>query len=210
MASSRKQRTAGDAEGGSGTAAPLLKFSRGKASAEPECDRRFRLAYDELFRRVSRWLASRGADEDSARDLAQDVFLRAWERRADFPDEAALSGFVFACAKNLRIDRARRSRALTFVEFDADDDSAAGVETPHAGLDAHDLAYLRGRILDALDALPEDQRECFTLSRVAERAADEIAAALGISENLVYARTLLARKKLALALDDLRELAEAW
>lgn len=175
-----------DAGNGRRATAPLLSFpKRGRSeSAEPPSERLFRSAYAELFPRVVRWLVSRGADRDSASDLAQDVFVRAWERRGNFADRAALSGFVFACAKNLRIDRAWRSRLLEFSGADVGEDAA-------------------------LDSLPEGQRECFTLSRLAECSAEEISRALGISENLVYARILLARKKLAAALGDLRGLTEA-
>ncbi len=199
-----------DAVNGRRATAPLLSFpKRGRSeSAEPPSERLFRSAYAELFPRVVRWLVSRGADRDSASDLAQDVFVRAWERRGNFADRAALSGFVFACAKNLRIDRARRARLLEFSGAEAGEDAALA-DSPHASLGAPDLAYLRARLAAALDSLPEGQRECFTLSRLAECSAEEISRALGISENLVYARILLARKKLAAALGDLRGLTEA-
>jgi RNA polymerase sigma-70 factor (ECF subfamily) len=64
----------------------------------------------------------------------------------------------------------------------------------------------RGRVLNALAALPERDREVLVLRYLEELSVGEIAAVIGIDERAVYARHLRALKRLRVLLgSDFRE-----
>ena len=66
-----------------------------------------------------------------------------------------------------------------------------------------DSAYLKGRIMKALDDLPPLLREAFLLFQVSELSIREISLQLGIGESLVKVRIFRAKHKLRESLGDL-------
>ena len=62
---------------------------------------------------------------------------------------------------------------------------------------------------DAIDALPEEQREVFLMRQVQGMAFKEIAEVVGVPENTVKSRMRYALEKLRAELEDYAELAKA-
>lgn len=77
----------------------LIEQSR-RAGGRPAAD----ALYDELFRRysarVTEWCARIVRDPDRAPDLAQEVFLRAFQRLDTFRGESRLSTWLYTIARN--------------------------------------------------------------------------------------------------------------
>ncbi len=120
------------------------------------------------------WAAAELLDPEAARELIEEVFVRAWERLQSFPREDAFSGWIFRTARTLAAERARaRTR------------SAA---RPAA------TAWREEPFNLALAFLPENQRAPLILREWAGLPYEEIAVRLGIREAAVRSRLGLARE----------------
>ena len=145
---------------------PLVRAAqRGDRDAYAELYRRFgRLVYAILLARVP---------QDTAADLAQDVFLQGWTRIGALRDAAAFPGWVGAIARRRATDHLRRSPPE--VEL----------EDRHAGREAPDVTLQAGRAMAAIRALPEAYRETLTLRLVEGCSGAEIAALTGLTPDSV-------------------------
>ncbi len=124
-----------------------------------------------------------------AEDIAQTVFLRAFERFATLADSPTAAGWLrtvtrHACLNHLSRYRARW-RLFSEMESGADDQSAASFEDRLAGSDSPALrleaADDRQRIDAALRELPDHQRIPLVLYHLEDMSYQEIADALRVS-----------------------------
>jgi RNA polymerase sigma-70 factor (ECF subfamily) len=175
--------------------------------------RAFELLLARHERRVWNFLRRSVGDPTLAEDLLQEVFLRVIKARAEWKGEAKFTTWVYAIARNLCVDHARRAVHRDARSLDAptrrDDD---GSETLHDHLasrtrDAEGLAsdgQVRARVDQAIAALPADQREVFLLREVMDMPFAEIATVVGAPEPTVKSRMRYALERLREALEDLR------
>ena len=70
-------------------------------------------------------------------------------------------------------------------------------------------SQVASKIAEAVDSLPEDQREVFLLREIANLPFKEIAAVTGVGENTVKSRMRYALDRLQQALSDFEEYARA-
>lgn len=141
-------------------------------------------------RSVFRYLRSLVRDADTARDLAQDTFVRLHGRAHD-----AGPGLVFRTARSCAIDHLRRRQVRRrHLSGDEPPEVAAG---DHARPD-HDFdrRSLQADLLEALAQLPEDQRTVFHLSEIEGLAYHEIAQVLDVSPGTIASRKHHAVRKL--------------
>jgi RNA polymerase sigma-70 factor, ECF subfamily len=147
-------------------------------------------------------IAARVTGSDSqAQDIAQEVFVRAYEHFADLAASATAGGWLKTVATNLSINHLNRYRKRwrMFSEMRAaDDDSAAQIEFEVPDTLLSDLsAEQRGVIVDAaLRRLPEQQRVPLVLYHFEDMSYRDIAAKLDIS--LTKVKTDIRRARAAL------------
>lgn len=123
-----------------------------------------------------RYLA-RQAGADAAPDLLHEVFLRAAASPQLFELINPL-GFLYRIARNLLIDRARRTRCrIELLPILDAHDALSQAEQEHR-IEADDLQIVVDR---ALANLPLKTRRVFVMSRLGGMSYREIQAALGIS-----------------------------
>jgi RNA polymerase sigma-70 factor (ECF subfamily) len=178
----------------------LADFQQGDASAFERLLRRHRAP---LYTFLLRMLG----DREQAEDLAQETFLRvvkgaaAWEHRARFQT------WLYAIARNLCVDRARREkfRRTESAETAVEEGGPSIVEATPSGDPAPDRAAsserMRPLLLRALASLPPEQREVFLLREQAGVPFKEIAALTGTNENTVKSRMRYALEGLRKALE---------
>lgn len=131
-------------------------------------------------------------ERDAAEDVAQEVFVRLWERREAWDRDGSLRALLFRLARNLAVDEIRRGSARRRAGERAP--RATDPPTPYACLEREELARAVAR---AVDALPERRREVFVLVRYHGLSYRETADALALSPQTVA-------NHLSLALADLR------
>src|SRR5450755_3253362 len=175
--------------------------------------RAFEVLLERHERKVWGFLRRSVGDATVAEDLLQEVFLRVIKARAEWKGEAKFTTWVYAIARNLCVDHARRAVHRDARSLDAptraDEENP---ETLHDRLasnerDAEGSASdgeVRARVDAAVAALPADQREVFLLREVMDMPFAEIAVVVGAPEPTVKSRMRYALERLREALDDLR------
>lgn len=122
-------------------------------------------------------------DTQTAHDLSQETFLRAWQHFARIVTYQAPLSWLFRVATNLALTHLRR-RSLSL-----------GVALPHASTLAHSDPALRiverDAVQQALLALAPRQRAALVLREVYGLSCEEVGQALGISRDA--AKMLLLR-----------------
>src|SRR5262245_60215601 len=68
---------------------------------------------------VYRYACGETGNEDDARDVVQETFVRAWGALARFRGESSLLHWLFRIARNLVIDRARARKRRRETSLDA-------------------------------------------------------------------------------------------
>jgi RNA polymerase sigma factor (sigma-70 family) len=147
--------------------------------------------------RLRSFIRSRVLDTGDAEDVLQDVFYELIQAYRLFKPAEQVTAWLFRVAKNRITDLFRRRKAVSLSDTVADDDESATLEdllpSPDAGPDA---IYARNLLFDALDEaldeLPEDQREVFIAHEFLGRSFKELAEETGAPIN-----TLLSRKRYA-------------
>ncbi len=150
-----------------------------------------------VFGFLLRSLASRHAAED----LLQETFLRVFVHRRAYRPTAAFRTWLFTIARNLLIDRFRKTLGNANVN-----DTAAlqTVPAPDASpLDRAEARELGQRLGTAVRQLPPSQREVLLLSRVAGLDQHEVAEVTGASPEAVRVALHRALRRLRAQLGSL-------
>jgi RNA polymerase sigma-70 factor, ECF subfamily len=164
-----------------------------------------RQAFDELVRRtfVDTFTLARRltGNEEDARDVVQDAYLRAWKGIGRFRGDAAFSTWLYRITANAAassVQRGRRHRAEPFADdFEPVDTGAEQMISQGA-----ESAETLDRIADALDELPAKLRSVVVLKDVYGLSHEAIAEELGISVSAAKVRLHRARRKLRDVLYD--------
>ncbi|MEZ4297343.1 MAG: sigma-70 family RNA polymerase sigma factor [Polyangiaceae bacterium] len=154
----------------------------------------FEEVYDEHAEMVWRALRRLGVPEASVDDAMQDVFVVVHRRLGEFEGRSSLRtwvfGIVLGVARNHR--RSARRRAPEGAHAAEIDDDLPAPDS--GGPERHASHAEAVRTLYALlDELDEDKRAVLVLADLEEMTAPEIAAALSLNLNTVYARIRAAR-----------------
>jgi RNA polymerase sigma-70 factor (ECF subfamily) len=158
-----------------------------------------REAFDDLVRRTyadTYTLAYRlTGNEEDARDVSQEAYLRAYRAINRFRGDAQFSTWMYRITANCAATYlGRRSRHRHEVL-----DETVPVADPRTDHDPQlqaDAADLRNRLARALDDLPPRLRSVVVLRDVYDLPHESIAAELGISESAAKVRLHRARNKL--------------
>jgi RNA polymerase sigma-70 factor (ECF subfamily) len=164
-----------------------------------------RHAFDELVRRTfvdSFTLARRlTGNEEDARDVVQEAYLRAWKGIGKFRGEAAFSTWMYRITANAaatHVHKRRRQRAEPF----ADDFEPVDTHAERAVSQGAESAESLERISRALDELPAKLRSVVVLKDVYGLSHEAIAEELGITVAAAKVRLHRARHKLRDVLYD--------
>jgi RNA polymerase sigma-70 factor (ECF subfamily) len=152
---------------------------------------------------------------DTAQDLVQDTYLKAFRARHRFEPGSNLKAWLFTILQNTWRNR-RRDQARSRVEFDseaAESAAASAAPSPVRLSDSPETLLLRDTLdadlRDALAGLPEAYREAVWLRDVEELSYSEIATVLGIPAGTVMSRISRGRRQLHDALVSRRAAAAA-
>ena len=182
-----------------------LVLERGQS----EQDRRISETVEREQTRLRNFIRRRVADQRDAEDILQEVFYEFVEAYRLMKPIEQVSGWLFRVARNRIIDlfRRRKPGSLSDPVTVGDDGEELLLQDLLPSRDfGPDAAYARSVLLseldDALDELPDQQREVFIAHEVEGRSFKDLSAATGVSVN-----TLIARKHRAVV--HLRERLQA-
>jgi RNA polymerase sigma-70 factor (family 1) len=142
----------------------------------------FEDTYEALWRSVARLVG----DEAVARDLAQDAFVRVWDRRASLDPALSLRALLYRTVRNLALNHLRDDQ--TRRQLLADPSAAGGAARPRTPVPADErveAAELAERLRTFIAELPPRQREALLLSRFDGLSHQEIADVMGCAPRTV-------------------------
>lgn len=159
----------------------------------------FALLFEYFAPRVKSYMLRLGAAPEAAEELSQEAMLTVWRKAALFdPARAGASTWIFAIARNLRIDAIRRERRPR-IEDDPTDEPL-----PEPAADTVVAAVERdARLKSAMATLPRDQAEVVRQSFFQDKPHSEIARDLNLPLGTVKSRLRLALTRLRGLVGDL-------
>jgi RNA polymerase sigma-70 factor (ECF subfamily) len=136
-------------------------------------------------------------NHEEARDAAQEIFVRVYERLASFRSGENLLPWIIQIGRNACIDRIRRRQARPPAsDLPVEDGFPIRDEAPDPEQDA--IAGSRRRMLyAALGRISEQHREMILLKEIQCLKLEEIADLLGVPVGTVKSRSMRARIELA-------------
>ena len=189
-------------------------FGEGKGSLESVPDEelmlRFgegdRAAFGELVRRhegpIYRYILRSVNNQARAEELVQDLFLRVCKAAKRYSSSAKFTTWLYTIARNLCIDNARKSSKRNHLSLDHKEEDGKSLleRTADVGEQTASSWVLRkefrAHLEEALETLPEEQREVFLMRQVGGLKFREIAVIMEVSENTIKSRMRYALESL--------------
>jgi RNA polymerase sigma-70 factor (ECF subfamily) len=139
-------------------------------------------------------------DRQSADDLTQETYLRAFGSLHRFQGRSSIRTWLLSIARHVCADaiRVRRRRRLTLVRDTADLETAASVSLA-------DHVAEGAAVTDLLDRLDPDRREAFVLTQLLGLPYAEAAEVAGCPVGTIRSRVARARADLVESLDGVKD-----
>jgi RNA polymerase sigma-70 factor (family 1) len=146
----------------------------------------FKKLFEMHFAQVRNYVFYRSGNTEDATDIAQETFLKVWEKRNLIQPEK-VKGLLFKIAGDLFVSHYRKEkRSFQFFNHYFFDEKGNSPE------DIMAFNQLKENYEKALVNLPEKQRTVFLLSRAENLKNSEIAEMLGLSIKAVEKRMTVA------------------
>jgi RNA polymerase sigma-70 factor (ECF subfamily) len=205
------------------TSAPAASNTKQDRAREAEEDRAliaraqagdmgaFRRLVERHQRRAFAIALSLVRDENDARELVQDAFLRVFKNLGGFQGGSSFFTWLYRIITNLSIDLIRKPGRQTtdLEEARLEVDDGADFELPFIsrmdGADPVEVVRRReiaARLQTALDALPSYHRAVIVMREIDGLSYEEMAQAMSVSKGTIMSRLFHARQKLQRALAD--------
>lgn len=134
-------------------------------------DRHYLLLLGDIYRLIP--------DEDTCKDLAQEIFVELWRKRRDIDIHTSLRAYLRRSAINRALNHIKANRRTVLVEQDEREEQADERESEQQSHERQE--NLERALHQAIDQLPEKCRLVFSLSRFENMSHREISEQLGIS-----------------------------
>lgn len=155
----------------------------------------FKKAFQDHARQVRNFIYYKSGNLPQSEDIMQEAFLRLWKAR-ETVDPGKVKSFLFSIANNLFLDAVRHQK-VKLKHQQAPKREVDG-ESPQHILEQKEFQQ---QLENAINALPEGQREVFLLNRIDKLTYAEIAERLGVSVKAV-------EKRMGKALAKMRKLVK--
>ena len=144
-----------------------------------------------VSRKLLRFATQLLKNEEEARDVVQDVFLKLWQKREELTGVENIEAFAVRMARNRCLDVLRASRKLEAKE-DFLKPLAADSGDIHSQIEMSETAW---RIKSLIGTLPDIQKKVMQLRDIEQFSYDEIGDITGLNANAIRVNLSRARKK---------------
>jgi RNA polymerase sigma factor (sigma-70 family) len=162
-------------------------------------DETIRNTFQQEQKRLLEFIRKRVPGKADAEDILQDVFYQLMENFTPLQPIEQMSSWLFKVARNKIIDKYRKHKPESIEKYSSSNEESDGYtflnfffDPKNNPEDEYTKSLIWNALADALEELPEEQREVFILHEIEGRDFKEIAELKGVSVN-----TLLSRKRYA-------------
>ncbi len=160
--------------------------------------------------RLRSFIRKRVIDTGDAEDILQDVFYELIQTYRLMKPIEQVTAWMYRIARNRITDLFRRKKPVSLSDSSGTDEESPSLEDLLPSQDAGpDAIYARSLLLEALDEalddLPENQREVFVAHELLGRSFKEISEETGTPVNTLLSRKRYAVLHLRQRLQDLNE-----
>ena len=148
-------------------------------------------AWEAFHTPLHQFIRCRVADEDTAEDLLQEVFLKIHQQGESLRDARRLESWIYQITRNIIIDH-YRSRHQPIASLEAQEVLDLPEELPDDDIVSELLPCVRATVL----ALPEQDRQALILTEYQCLTQKELGERLGLSFSGAKSRVQRAREKL--------------
>jgi RNA polymerase sigma-70 factor, ECF subfamily len=142
----------------------------------------FTVLYHRYYEMLCRSAFKRLPDEALVEELVQDVFINVWNKAAQLDADGNIKAYLFATLRNKVLHELRSRMVVARHAREMMLQNEAQKEDAH---DRLDVKHLEQQFQAALQSLPPQCRQAFTLSRVEQLPYRTIADKMNISVNTV-------------------------
>ena len=143
----------------------------------------FKHLFDKYFDTIRSFIFYRCGDTDAASDMAQDIFMKVWEKRELLTNDI-IKSLLYKMANDLVISNYRKDTSRT----DYEQSMEYQTDSPLSPEDELAFEELSSSYANTLEKMPEGQRVVFLMSRNEDLKYHEIAECLNISVKAVEKR----------------------
>jgi RNA polymerase sigma-70 factor (ECF subfamily) len=163
-------------------------------------------AFEELYKShqagLFTFVRSQVRHAETAADLTQEAFVRAWQGLPRLKQPGAFNGWLHRIAANLVRDEVKsgRSRLEVTESVLRGDEETPEFESPDEAGEDPERQVVAGEmnreVWSALESLPEDQRAAVVMHHMEGMSVEEIARAVGVRPGTIMSRLARAREAL--------------
>lgn len=155
----------------------------------------FMALYEPVHTRFARFCQARAGNPADSKELISETVLRVYENLHQLRDHKAFLGFLFGTATNILKSKERRRKFWGIFQAHDATEKYADKQNPETATDVK-LLY------EALQQLPEEQREAIILFEISGFSLKEVQEIQKVSLSAVKSRIVRGKRKLARLLRD--------
>lgn len=140
-------------------------------------------------------------DHDSADELAQESFVKAYQAMSGFKPGYSFYTWIYRICVNLSINFLKREKQSVSVDFLRDSGIAIDRSNESSQLERMIASEQAAIVKEALNTLPPDQKAVFILKTYDDMSYEQMAEVMDCSIGTVMSRLFRARRKLKKALE---------
>jgi RNA polymerase sigma-70 factor (ECF subfamily) len=170
------------------------------------------VAFEQLVHRYDRKVLSIATlyarDEEDAKDIYQEAFIRVYRGLPGFRGKSQFSTWLYRVVTNVCLSYQRKTLKMKHISLESDEAGQAAAATVTGGESPEKLlgdSEISRHVAEALDTLPDQQRLVFILRHFQDLKLGEIADMMDCAEGTVKRYLYLAIRKLRVQLQDVYE-----
>lgn len=144
----------------------------------------FKDTFEAYYSSIRNFIYYKSGDMDLAEDLAQETFMKLWEKRQEINPETVKS-YLYTIANNMALNHFKHQKVVLKFQNQALSQSPVTGNSPHYELEHKEF---NERLQQAINDLPDKLRVAFLMNRVDKMKHQQIADALQLSVKGVQKR----------------------
>lgn len=151
-------------------------------------EKAFREVFEHYYPKVKCFLGQFIHNEEDARDLAQNIFIKIWLQRGLLSEIRSFGAYLYTMCRNAAVDYGRTHKVkIPLTE---------GNEGEYESESEFFAKETEIQVANIIKGMPEKRRRIFIMSRLEGKSHEEIARQLGIARKTVENHIHLALKEL--------------